>query len=152
MKSLVWTGAIVLLGCLGGLPAAAHDCGHWGYDGDHCWYSGHHWRSVRPPAGVSSTATQTLAGKVSEIIYLPGATADSGMVEIRLQADGQARLVRLAPVGFLKQSGLSLREGDAITVQAYVVSAMEGDLLVATEIQQGNRRLSLRDTRGRPAW
>jgi hypothetical protein len=74
------------------------------------------------------------------------------MVEIRLQAAGQARVVRLAPSGFLKQGGLLLREGDTVKVKGYHVDSMEGDLLVATEIYKGDKSLSLRDSRGRPAW
>jgi hypothetical protein len=91
-------------------------------------------------------------GKIVEVIYLPGATVDKGMVEIRLQSSDQTKLIRLAPSGFLKQGGLSLREGDAVSVIGYAVAGMEGDLIVATEIHSGDRVLPLRDTRGRSAW
>ena len=95
---------------------------------------------------------RTAEGKITEVVYLPGATPDSSMVEVRLQSAGQSQLVRLAPVGFLKQSGLLLREGDTVTVKGFPVAGMEGDLLVATELHKGEKTLSLRDTRGRPAW
>jgi F420-0:gamma-glutamyl ligase len=95
---------------------------------------------------------QTAPGTITEVEYLPGATPDSSMVEIHLQSAGQSRLVRLAPVGFLKQSGLLLREGDSVSVTGFLVAGMEGDLLVATEIHKGEKALRLRDTRGRPAW
>ena len=49
---------------------------------------------------------QNLEGKISEIVYLPGATPDTGVVEVRMQAAGQNKLIRLAPCGFLNQSGL----------------------------------------------
>jgi len=91
-------------------------------------------------------------GKITEVVYLPGATPDSSMVEVRLQSAGQSQLVRLAPVGFLKQSGLLLTEGDTVTVKGYPVAGMEGDLLVATELHKGGKALSLRDPRGRPTW
>ena len=83
---------------------------------------------------------------------MPGATEDGGMVEIRLQTAGQARVVRFEPTWFLKQGGLLLRKGDTVKVKAYPVASMEGDLLVATEIYKGDKSLSLRDSRGRPAW
>jgi hypothetical protein len=83
---------------------------------------------------------------------LPGATPDSAMVEVRLQSAGQSELIRLAPVGFLKQSGLLLKEGDSITVKGFRVAGMEGDLLVATELHKGEKTLSLRDAWGRSAW
>ena len=93
-----------------------------------------------------------MEGKIAEVVYLPGATADTGLVEIRLQSSGQIKLIRLAPAGFLKESGLLLREGDTVTVRGFPVSGMEGDLIVATEIHKGERTLSLRDANGRPAW
>jgi hypothetical protein len=95
---------------------------------------------------------RTAEGKITEVVYLPGATPDGGMVEVRLQSAGQNQLIRLAPVGFLKQSGLLLREGDTVIVKGFPVAGMEGDLLIATELRKGERTLSLRDTRGRQAW
>ena len=95
---------------------------------------------------------QTLEGKIAEVVYLPGATENSGLVEIRLQSSTQNRLVRLAPTGFLKSSGLVLREGDAVTVKGFPVSGMEGDLIVATEIRKGDKSISFRDESGRPIW
>jgi hypothetical protein len=91
-------------------------------------------------------------GKISEIIYLPGATADSALVEARVVASGRATLVRLAPVGLLKQNQLVLREGDTVSVTGFEVSRMDGDLVVATEIRNGDKRVVLRDSRGRPVW
>jgi hypothetical protein len=95
---------------------------------------------------------QTAEGRITEVVYLPGAAPDSGMVEVRLQSAGQSQLIRLAPVGFLKRGGLLLREGDTLNITGFTVAGMEGDILVATELRQGNKTLSLRDTRGRPAW
>jgi hypothetical protein len=74
------------------------------------------------------------------------------MVEVHLQTAEQSQLIRLAPVGYLKQRGLVLREGDTLTVKGFRVAGMEGDRLVATEIHKGEKTLSLRDSRGRPVW
>jgi len=95
---------------------------------------------------------ETLDGKVAEVVYLPGSTPTSGMVEIRVQSASEANLIRLAPSGFLKQSGLLLREGDSVSVKGFRVAGMEGDLLVATELRAGQKNLLLRDANGRPAW
>jgi hypothetical protein len=74
------------------------------------------------------------------------------MVEARVLASGQATLVRLAPVGLLKQNQLVLREGDTVSVTGFEVRGMDGDLVVATDIRKGDKHVILRDLRGRPVW
>jgi len=74
------------------------------------------------------------------------------MVEARVFASERTTLVRLAPVGLLKQSHLVLREGDTVSVTGFEVTGMQGDLLVAIEIRKGDQRVVLRDRRGRPVW
>lgn len=149
--------AVLLLSCLVVSPAAAHDCcgGHHCEDG---WCCDHHYGRSAPQSqgsmspSYATPAPKVIDGKVSEIIYLPGATADGAMVEIRVSSGAGATLVQLAPVGLLKQGQLLLREGDTVSVTGFAVSGMDGDLLVATEIHKGDEHLVVRDTRGRPAW
>jgi hypothetical protein len=138
------------------VPAAAQHCsgGHHGNDCRDC-DSDHHWyvrspsaRAVTSP-GLTSAQVQTIEGTVSEVIYLPGVTSDGGMVEVRVLAAGKSTLARLAPVSLLRQKQLAVREGDSIVVAGYLVNSMEGDLLVATEIRQGDKHVTLRDSRGR---
>jgi hypothetical protein len=159
MKLRIVLGAIFVIACFGALPAVAQGCGHHGHHCGDCDDCDHHGYSTTQPSRSESWApstkaavTETTEGKIGEVIYLPGATEDSGMVEIRVQSVGQARVVRLAPTGFLKQGGLLLREGDAVKVKGFAVASMDGDILVATEITKGDKSLSLRDSRGRPTW
>jgi hypothetical protein len=153
------TFAVLTCACLtwGLLPTAvAHDC----YGGHHSGGcrdcdSAHHWpgrasssaESTRDTA--ASAVMHTIEGRISEVIYLPGVTADSGMVEVRVFGAGKSTLVRLAPAGLLKQKQIALREGDALFVTGYIVSGMDSDFLVATGIRSGERRVTLRDSRGR---
>jgi hypothetical protein len=156
MEKLI-PSAVVLLSCLIS-PAAGHDCwgGHHGGDGwncgDHHGSSSAQQSSRRGSPSYPATAPKVVAGIISEIIYFQGPTADSAMVEARVLASGQATLVRLAPVGLLKQNQLVLREGDTVSVTGFEVSGMDGDLVVATEIRKGDKRVALRDPRGRPVW
>ncbi len=151
---------VLFIGWFGVAPAAAHDCCHHdqhyadcndcNHDCDHNAQGSRHCCAWTPSSGP--TDMRAAEGKITEVVYLPGATPDSGMVEVRLQSAGQSQLVRLAPVGFLKQSGLLLREGDTVSVKGFPVAGMEGDILVATELHKGDKALSIRDPRGRPAW
>jgi hypothetical protein len=95
---------------------------------------------------------QSYEGKVAEVIYLPGVTPDTAMVELRLQSGSDRIPVRMGPAGFLKQNRLNLKEGDAITVTGYRVSVGDGDVLVATEVGKEGRTVRLRDRLGRSAW
>jgi len=149
--------AVFVLSCLLISPAAGHDC----RGGHHCgddWNCDHHGSrsALQSPRSVSpsyaATAPRVVDGKISEIIYLPGATPEGAMVEARVVADARATLVRLAPVGFLKQSQLVLREGDTVSVTGFDVGGMDGDLVVAIEIRKGDKRVVVRDPRGRPVW
>lgn len=148
---------LFLLFCLLISPAEGHDC----RGGHHCgdgWNCDHHSSrgAVQSPGSVApsypATAATVIDGKISEIIYLPGATADGAIVEVRVASSTGATLVRLAPVGLLKQSQLILREGDAISITGFEVNGMDGDLVVAAEIRKGDKRVVLRDPRGRPVW
>jgi hypothetical protein len=153
-------GITALVSCLSVIPATGHDCCHRDhhcddyYDGNYYCCHGSQTNRYSGPASSYNGATdlQTIDGKIAEIIYLPGATPDSGTVEVRLQSGAQNELVRLAPAGFLKQSGMLLREGDTVALKGFPVAGMEGDLIVATEIHKGDKRLPLRDTRGQPRW
>ena len=159
MKLRIILGTIFAIACFSALPATAQCCCHHGHHcGDcddcdhHCYSTSQPGRSDRWGPSTPAAVSETAEGKIAEVIYLPGATEDSGMAEIRLVSAGQARVVRLAPTGFLKQGGLLLREGDVVKVKGYPVASMDDDILVATEIDKGDKSLSLRDSRGRPAW
>lgn len=158
MKFLGVLGIISAFSFFAAVPARGQSCCHHGHHSDDCWDCGYYalqnqpaGRSSAAPSGTAATI-RIVDGKIAEVVYLPGATSDTASVEIRLQASEQSRLVRLAPTGFLKGSGLLLREGDAVTVKGFAVSGMEGDLIVATEIRKGEKTVSLRDASGRPAW
>lgn len=146
-----------------GVSAYGHNCGHHGgcassYSRDHAchgcdsWNNGSRWSAgneSQPRSGAAKV--QTHGGKIAEVVYLPGATPERAMVEVRL-AETDGVLVRLGPAGFLNQNGVTLREGDSITVSGYRVSSGTDDLVVATEISKDGRTLRLRDARGRSAW
>lgn len=91
-------------------------------------------------------------GKIAEVNYLPASSADTAMVEIRLLVGNQKKLVRIAPAGFLNHNDLSLKEGDTITIKGYPVATRDGELIMASQVQKGNKVLVLRNSRGRTMW
>ena len=114
MKVRSFFNIIAFICCLGVVPAIGHDCCHHGHHCGDCCDSNddccHGSQTGRNSSGWDrsdeAADLQTVDGKITEIVYLPGATPDSAMVEVHLQSAGQSKLIRLAPSGFLKQSGL----------------------------------------------
>jgi len=104
------------------------------------------------PGATVSAAGQSREGKVVEVIYLPGATRDSGMVEVRMMAGNQQILARLAPSGFLHQNQMDIREGDTIGITGYWAADSGRDTMIATELAKQGKTLQLRDNWGRSAW
>jgi hypothetical protein len=74
------------------------------------------------------------------------------MVELRLAAESEPVLARLAPAGFLRYNQISVREGDSIRVTGYWVAGSDGEMLVATQVVLRGKVVRLRDDRGRPVW
>lgn len=156
MRFLKALGVISIFCGLGVLPIAAQDCGHHQHHYDDGWNCDRHWRSNSQGTAGGPTRydgnVRTVQGRIDEIVYLPGTTPDTGMVELRLSNSGQTARIQLAPLEFLKHSGLILKEGDTVTVKGIPVSGFQGDLIVTTTLQKGDKALSLRDMRGRPLW
>ena len=95
---------------------------------------------------------QSREGKVEEVVYPPGSTKDTAMVEIRLRV-GTGRIpARLGPTGLLKQNHMDAHEGDTVSVTGHWVTAGKGEMLVVNRIAKQGRTLQLRDEWGRPAW
>jgi len=147
-----------------GVPLFANQCGHHHCDDGDCYdydchgcghHARHSRRAVSPDDGNSARMRATEAsrsGKVAEVVYLPGSTKDTAMVELRLTAGTERVQVRLGPTGFLRQSEMEVREGEAISVTGYWVTEGDGETLVATRMTRQGRTLQLRDDWGRPAW
>jgi hypothetical protein len=140
----------VALGCAMAAAAAAHghDCRHHG-----CGACAPACASDTRQTVTASPATAVaISGKIVEIDYLPAASPGQSLVVVRIDGGSPSEWVRLAPAGFLSQSGLNLREGDFVSARGYLVAGAEGATVVATEISAAGRTLRLRDGRGRREW
>lgn len=158
MKRLGIFGVASAICCLVATPLLAHDYYHhhpssdsYGNSSDHNQPASR--RQVRAAtAAGDARGLHVLEGRIAELVYLPGPTPESAMVEIRLQSGGQTTLIRLAPSGYLKKGEMRLKEGELVTIKGFAIAGIEEDLIVATEIRQGNKGLNLRDGRGRSIW
>lgn len=101
---------------------------------------------------VTAQPAKSVEGKVVEVVYLPGASSETAMVEVWLLAAKERTLVRIGAAGFLKQNKFSLKEGDTLAVKGYTVATAERDVVVAVEMRKGNQTLVLRNEQGTPRW
>ena len=110
MKARGVLASILFIGWFGMAPTVTLGCCHHGNHCDDCdTYHGsfsddccQHEQGSGHCQWTASGAVgdlRTAEGRIAEIEYLPGATPDSGMVEVHLQIAGQSQLIRLAPVG-----------------------------------------------------
>jgi hypothetical protein len=146
------TFAIPLFFVLGVLPLLSHDhhrdgCGH-----DCDWNHGHRIQNRSSNLPSSSVRYQTLDGTIAEINYLPGSAPADVLIDVRLRFESKMTLVRMGPASFLKRAGLTLKHGDRISLTGFPVTGVEGDLIVCTEVHQGQKVVRLRDGEGRPLW
>ena len=95
---------------------------------------------------------QSHEGKVVEVVYLPGSTKATAMMEIRLMVGTEHIQARLGPTGFLKQNQMDVHEGDTVSVAGYWVTTGDGEILVANRVTKQGRAVQLRDEWGRSAW
>jgi hypothetical protein len=155
MKRSCWaSGAIWLASLLAAAPAAAHQCWNCGGCGHHC--GGAACDGCRGCAGGrwsgQPAEIETVAGRIAEINYLPGPNPENALVELRLDSGAKAITVQVAPAPFLARNGMSLKQGEDLSVRGYRAAGMEGEVFVAVEIEKAGRSLVLRTGRGRPAW
>jgi len=150
-------GAVLVLST----PTAEGQCGHHGcYCGDcadgHHNGCGHHAMGEGCCQSGSVTGIhakqKSQEGKITEINYLPGLTPEGATVQIRLLAGPEALLVRLAPIGFLRENDMELKEGDTLGLTGYWASTIDGQQFIATRITKQSKSLSLRDPQGNPLW
>lgn len=73
-------------------------------------------------------------------------------VHVQVAASEDTLTVHMGPLFYLRQQGVSLRAGDALTVRGARVTLQEAPAMIAAEVQAHGQSWTLRDAQGRPAW
>lgn len=71
---------------------------------------------------------------------------------LALKSGNETFDVHLGPSGFLQDEGVSFARGDEIEVIGSKVKMGETNALLARQIKQRDKTLTLRDEQGRPLW
>jgi hypothetical protein len=92
----------------------------------------------------------TVKGVVDELKNVPG--NDEGTHFI-LKDGEKSILIHVGPEKFLKEVEASYAKGDKVEVKGSKVKSAEGeDEILAKEITKDNNTVTLRDSKGEPAW
>jgi hypothetical protein len=94
----------------------------------------------------------TLRGTVAAVTVIPARRGRSGGLQVTVETDGKATDVHLGPSWFLERQGLALAKGNAVEVTGSLVEQDGTTFLIAREVAKGDKRVTLRDQRGIPAW
>ena len=103
----------------------------------------------KTPKYDKSTET-TVKGVVDEVKTVPG--ADEGTHFILKDGD-KTILIHVGPEKFLKEIEASFEKGDKVAVKGSKVKSADGeDEILAKEVTKDNNTVTLRDSKGEPAW
>lgn len=98
------------------------------------------------------TSTEvTLRGTVEKVESQIGKMGWNG-THLVVRFEAGALTVHVGPSPYLVQQGFTFAQGDLIEVTGSRVKFEGLDVLVGREIRQGDRRLTLRNRQGIPAW
>jgi hypothetical protein len=97
-----------------------------------------------------------LSGQVSAVenVMPPDRTGRQGMggLHLTLKTSTESVVVHLGPAAFLKEKNFVVAVGDDLEILGSRVKLGDESVLIAREIKQGERTLTLRDASGRPLW
>jgi hypothetical protein len=104
------------------------------------------------PMYDSKTET-SLKGTVEAVedVVPPGCPTCSG-VHLTMKAEAETIEVHLGPSWFLKEKGITVAKGDAVTILGSRISQSGQAVLLARQITKGDNTWTLRDASGRPLW
>ena len=98
------------------------------------------------------TATEvTLKGTVTKVESHVGRMGWNG-THLLVNFDSETLSVHVGPSNYLTQQGFSFTAGEQVEVTGSRIKFEGSDVLIAREIKQGDRLLTLRNSQGIPVW
>lgn len=96
---------------------------------------------------------QTIEGTITEVsAFAPSPQAAPGLAVTVQTAEGQTRIIHLAPLSVMRQQDLQLGQGDRVRVSGSQAQIQGQTVLIARQVQKGDQALLLRNEQGQPLW
>jgi hypothetical protein len=111
-------------------------------------------QTPRGPKGAPmyNPATETtVKGTIEAVNQMTGRQGWGG-THLQLKAESETLDVHVGPSWFLSQNKITFAKGDQIEVTGSKVKFANGEALLAREITNGDRKLTLRNESGFPVW
>lgn len=102
-------------------------------------------RQYNPAAEV------TVSGVVEDVFHPTGKAGSSG-THFNLKTDNGIVEVHAGPQWFIDQQGFSLQKGTNLSVTGSKLVIADKETLIARELKNGDKILTLRDPNGIPKW
>ena len=116
-----------------------HGTGGWGDKNAYC-------ALFNPNTVVSVQGT---VDSIDNITPMPGMRPG---VQLQLKTDKTSIPVQLGPLWYLENQDIDIKLQDTVQVKGSKVFCVNQDVIMAMEVQHGNKVINLRDAKGRPMW
>ena len=92
----------------------------------------------------------TISGTIDDVQQVPHGRMTG--VHIFVKTDTETVDVRLGPSYFIENHGFSFAKGDQVEVLGAKANVNGVEVVIAREVTKDGKKLTLRDTTGRPMW
>lgn len=98
-----------------------------------------------------STVT-TITGTIQSVDTLSGRRGNFHMIELTVKDTSGTIAVNVGPTFYLDEQKISFKVGDNVVVTGSKVQFNGNDVILAAQVKDGDKTITLRDDSGRPVW
>lgn len=98
-----------------------------------------------------STVT-TISGTIQSVDTLTGRGGNFQLIQLTVKDTSGTISVNVGPAFYLDQQKISFKAGDVVEVTGSKVRFNGKDVILAAQVKDGDKTITLRDNSGRPAW
>jgi len=95
---------------------------------------------------------QTLRGTVMSVDSVTPLPGMSPGIELELKTDKGVLPIHLGPLWYVENQDIDIQSQDTVEVTGSRIFCEGQDVIAATEVRHGGKKLKLRDNQGRPLW
>lgn len=94
----------------------------------------------------------TISGEIHNVETRTFGPSGFGLLVLYLKTDKETVTVNVGPEEYVSSQKIKFEKGDKIVVKGSKVEIRGEDVILAAEIQKGDKVLKLRDENGMPLW